>query len=119
MSATASEPPLVPLGLPWREQWVLHHVLSKRLEPSRRRRPTGMPPAPAEVRRSLRKVEAGSLLFTVPELLRTREVLSAYLRTEDAPAGERRDVGRIVGRIDDALARRRSPRGRFQGEAPG
>ena len=107
MAITASEPPLVPLGLSWREQWVLHHVLSNRLEPRRRGRPTGMPPPPAEVHRTLRKVEAGSLLFTVPELRRTREVLSAYLRTETAPPGERREVRQIVGRIDDALARRR------------
>ena len=115
MSATASEPPLVPLGLSSREQWVLHHVLSKRLEPSRRRRANGLPPPPAEVRRTFRKVEAGSLLFTVPELRRTREALSAYLRTEDPAPLERREVGHIVGRIDDALARRRLSPGSVPG----
>lgn len=103
MASTSAEPPLVPLRLPSREQWVLHRVLAARIERSRRSPATARPP-PA-VRRTFRKLESGSLLFTVPELRATREVLLGYLRGGSVPDGERRQLARVVERIDDALAR--------------
>lgn len=106
MSATSTEPPLVPLGLPSREQWILHHVLSARLEQSRRT-PTSEPP-PWEVVRVFQKLENGSLLFTISEIRRTRETLVNYLRDNGLPSRERSEVGRIVERIDDTLERGRS-----------
>lgn len=66
-----------------------------------------MPPPSEEVGRTLRKLESGSLLFTVPELTRTRQALAASRRAGDAARPERRDVDRLVDRIDEALARAR------------
>lgn len=105
MFATSPEPTLVPLRLPSREQWVLHHVLSDRIERSRRS-PATAPPPPREVESVFQKVESGSLLLTVPEIRRTREALITYLREDGVPPRERREVGHIVERIDDTLARR-------------
>ncbi|HKJ59627.1 MAG TPA: hypothetical protein VKA37_10370 [Halobacteriales archaeon] len=104
MASTSGEPPLVPLRLPSQEQWVLHRVLSDRIDRSRRWPETVPPPSP-DVRRTVRKVEAGSLLFTVPELRAARETLVGYLQGGVVPDGERRHVAAIVERIDDALAR--------------
>lgn len=103
MASTSAEPPLVPLRLPSREQWVLHRVLAARVERAGRSPGTAGPPP--EVRRTLRKLESGSLLFTVPELRETRAVLREYLRGGVVPDGERRELTRVVERIDDALAR--------------
>ena len=104
MASTSGEPPLVPLRLPAREQWVLHRVLGNRIDRSRRWPETVPPPSP-DVSRTVRKVEAGSLLFTVPELRTARETLVAYLQDGAAPDAERRYVAAIVERIDDALVR--------------
>jgi hypothetical protein len=102
------EPPLVPLGLGAREQWVLHGVLADRVERSRRRRATA--PPPPEVGRTLRKVESGRLLFTVAELRAARETLLGYLGGGSVPDGERRAVRRVVERIGEARARARRVR---------
>ena len=106
MATTSADPPLVPLRLPSREQWVLHHVLVDRIERSRRY-PWSVPPPPREIREALRKLESGSLLFTVPELQRVREALAGYLRTGSVAPGERREIGRVARRVDEALSRRR------------
>jgi len=103
MSAPSTEPPLVPLRLPSREQWVLHRLLGDRIERARRSPRTTPPPDP-DVKGAFRKVESGSLLYTVPELQRTREYLAAYLQDGLGPDGERQYVVSIVERIDEALA---------------
>ena len=104
MASTSGEPPLVPLSLPSQEQWVLHRVLSDMLDRSRRSPGTTPPPHP-DVYRTVRKVEAGSLLFTVSELRIAREALVASREAGRAADGERRRVAEVVERIDDALAR--------------
>ena len=111
MSTATAEPPLVPLRLSSREQWVLHHVLSNRIDRPRRAPGRAPPPAP-EIHQALRKIESGTTFYTVPELRRTREALTAYLRNGTVAAGERREVGHLLERIDDALARRRPLRSR-------
>ena len=104
MATTSGEPPLVPLRLPSQEQWVLHRVLSDRVDRSRRW-PETIPPPPPDVPRTVRKIEAGSLLFTGSELRTARETLLTTLQSGVIPEGERRHVAAIVKRIDDALAR--------------
>ena len=104
MASTLGEPPLVPLRLRSKEQWVLHRVLSDRIDQSRRWPETVPPPSP-DVPRTVRKIEAGSLLFTVPELRTARETLVTTMQSGGVPDGERRHVAAIVQRIDDALAR--------------
>lgn len=106
MSHTPAEPPLVPLRLSSREQWVLHHVLSKRIE-RYRRSPETTPRSPPEIASALGKLESGSLLFTVAELRRAREALTAHVRNDVVAPGERRDVADVVERIDEVLARSR------------
>ncbi len=110
MALVPTQPPLVPLRLTSREQWILYHVLSSRLERARRR-PGATPPLPRELARALEKLESGSLLFTVAELRRAREALTAHLRAGAVTPIERREVGHLVDRIDSALARL-SPRQR-------
>lgn len=106
MSHAPAEPPLVPLRLSSREQWVLHHVLSTRIE-RYRRSPETTPRPPPDVASALGKLEAGSLLFTVSELRRAREALTAHVRSDVVAPGERRHVADVVERIDEALARSR------------
>jgi len=103
MASTSAEPPLVPLRLPSREQWVLHHVLSKRIE-RERRSPDESSPLPIGVLRAVQKVESGSHLFTPAELRCARKELEDHLRRTDVHPGERRDIRAAVGRIDDAIA---------------
>lgn len=105
MALASTQPPLIPLRLTTREQWVLHHVLSTRIERARRR-PEASPPPPREVTAALGKLESGSMLFTVPELRRTREALTAHRRTGAVSPGERRELDHLLDRIDRALARR-------------
>lgn len=107
MSTTAAEPPLVPLRLSSREQWLFHYVLSHRIERSRRS-PEATPPPPSEIPEALGKLESGSLLFTAAELRRAREALAAHLRSGAVSPAERREVGHLADRIDGAL-RNRTP----------
>lgn len=107
MSSHPAAGTLIPLELYSNEQWLLHHVLSKRAGAEQRSR-TPASPEPAGADRALVKVEAGDLLFTVAELERMREALEAHRRRADLLPGEQRDVRRIVDRIDATMARRRA-----------
>lgn len=107
MSSYPAEGTLIPLELDSNEQWLLHHVLAKRVEAEQRSRKPA-PPESVGTDRALVKVEAGNLLFTVAELERIRSALEAHRRRSDVLPDEQRDVRRIVDRIDAALARWRA-----------